>query len=592
MKVNLKINMYKDFKSIKKCKFELPAFSLITGKNGSGKTHLLEAIGDHTISEVEYNGKVIRDMRLIRYNSLNVTLKKSCSIQKINEKIDFYWEIFNKTLDKHPIVSKETFLGELSTEIDIYGLNLIKKILDTTDIEYKNIVKRDLESNFDPYFALDNDFFSSDLAFIFKEYHRKYTTNKFDLFLENEGNISDFSALKEEEFKEKYGTPPWIYFSEILEIIGLPYKIKEPIGMRLEDEFSLKLINKDDCKEINIDDLSTGEKALMTLGLAMYNLDNNLKKPGLIIIDEPDAGLHPSMSKKMIEILHGKIVKEAEIPVIISTHSATTVIASEGVSIYELKKGKNVPEIVSQEEAIETLTCGIPFLKITNNKNIPVFVESFYDVINYNNLANKFIMKETIYKTPCFLAVKDSSDCTQVKEIVNKLGDIGFKEFYGIIDRDKKSKSNGNILVLGEGERYAIENFILDPLSIGLLLIRIDSKMINKLFQGISFNCYADAKEMSKNDAQIIIDKILMELNFTKNEKVSYKLENGWELEIEDEFNNIQGHELESRYKQTFSELKRFQNTNGLIEEVIKTIMNDFPKFIVKSLLDTIKKIV
>ena len=147
-------------------------------------------------------------------------------------------------------------------------------------------------------------------------------------------------------------------------------------------------------------------------------------------------------------------------------------------------------------------------------------------------------------------------------------------------------------MVLGEGERYAIENFILDPLSIGLLLIRIDSKMINKLFQGISFNCYADAKEMSKNDAQIIIDKILMELNFTKNEKVSYKLENGWELEIEDEFNNIQGHELESRYKQTFSELKRFQNTNGLIEEVIKTIMNDFPKFIVKSLLDTIKKIV
>jgi hypothetical protein len=49
----------------------------------------------------------------------------------------------------------------------------------------------------------------------------------------------------------------------------------------------------------------------------------------------------------------------------------------------------------------------------------------------------------------------------RIRQIVPKLRDAGFTNFFGIIDQDRGEESVGGVFVLG---RYAIESYLFDPL--------------------------------------------------------------------------------------------------------------------------------
>jgi ABC-type cobalamin/Fe3+-siderophores transport system ATPase subunit len=80
------------------CEFELPEFSVLTGKNGSGKTHLLEAIADNNKSEVVLNGVVIKNIRYIGFNGLNPNIQETCDPQTIIGHIKNTWTNYNNWL--------------------------------------------------------------------------------------------------------------------------------------------------------------------------------------------------------------------------------------------------------------------------------------------------------------------------------------------------------------------------------------------------------------------------------------------------------------------------------------------------------------
>ncbi|MDF6480583.1 hypothetical protein NLO56_24465, partial [Escherichia coli] len=62
--------------------------------------------------------------------------------------------------------------------------------------------------------------------------------------------------------------------------------------------------------------------------------------------------------------------------------------------------------------------------------------------------------------------------CAHVRDVVNKLHDAGNKTVFGIIDWDSTNSSTDRVKVLGEGLRYSIENYILDPILVAALLFR------------------------------------------------------------------------------------------------------------------------
>lgn len=280
---------------------------------------------------------------------------------------------------------------------------------------------------------------------------------------------------------------------------NIPYEVNSPAGTRIESNFVFRLKDRKQGFEISSMDLSTGEKVLMSLALAIYNTGGDMGKPDLLLLDEPDAGLHPSMSKMMVDVLNKNIVVGNNIPTIISTHSPTTIIASEGISIYQMIRGNNIPTKIATQEAVELLSLGIPFLKISNDKRRQIFVESKYDVNYYELLTNIFSKFETLQCEPIFLSARTSngSNCTDVIDIVNNLTSNGNDQVYGIIDWDGSNTLKNRVLVLGEKDRYSIENYLLDPLLMGLLFIR-ECKFNFSYFGIESLNKYSDLGKLLK----------------------------------------------------------------------------------------------
>ena len=80
----MEIKIIQKHKSINPpCNFSLPDFSVLTGKNGSGKTHLLEAIANNKKSQVSINGTLLKNVRYIGFNGLNPKIEETCDPQSI-----------------------------------------------------------------------------------------------------------------------------------------------------------------------------------------------------------------------------------------------------------------------------------------------------------------------------------------------------------------------------------------------------------------------------------------------------------------------------------------------------------------------------
>ena len=439
-----------------------------------------------------------------------------------------------------------------------------------------------------------NDFFTAQFALLFKDYHKKQEENNYNDYCKQNGIPYSKMILTKDEFEEKYGIPPWDLINRILAETNIPYHVNNPLGSRMESTFNLKLIDNDSDFEISSNDLSTGEKVLMSLALAIYNTGANFGKPDLLLIDEPDAGLHPAMSKKLVDVLRRHIVQENNIPVIITTHSPTTVISSDGISIYQVTRGNGIPQKIPIQDAVEILTNDIPFLKITTEKRRQVFVENINDVNYYEQITNIYSRLEILPSVPIFISTRKSkftgSNCTDVQAIVKNLNESGNDSVYGIIDRDQSNTSEGKILVLGNTERYAIENFLLDPLLMGLLFIR-EAKFITTEFEINNIATYSEIGKLTELDAQKIVNKILSTLDLMSENIIEYKLYNNWDLKISYEFCNYRGHNIEELYKKKYPFLNAYNKEEMLKKDVINKVINDYPQFAPMGIIETIRRI-
>lgn len=113
----------------------------------------------------------------------------------------------------------------------------------------------------------------------------------------------------EHEFINKYGEPPWEYVNHILNKLELPYTVTYPNGIHQDEQFICAFTHKESEAVVHTTQLSTGEKVLLSLLLAIY-INNNVDTVKLLILDEPDAPLHPSMSKLMVTLIEEELVKK------------------------------------------------------------------------------------------------------------------------------------------------------------------------------------------------------------------------------------------------------------------------------------------
>lgn len=600
----------KNYKSIMEpISFDLPNFTVLTGENGSGKTHLFEAISNGHYSDVFIDGhqKIESfNIKYIAFNQLNPDVDEMSNAILMSQYIKDIWEELREA--KKNFIHTNHYQPAPSIEHDIVYNSLYnqdtKKFIKAYCEKYKKapleIKEDDIRDNFKLTNLSNNNLFSSKLALIFKSYHTQYFDNLVNKVQKDEGITDGEEYLDKENFQMKYGEPPWDFVNSILERLNLPYQFNNPMGSRRETTFHLKLTHKNFGHELDTRDLSTGEKTLMSLALALYNTHEGLGHIGMLILDEPDAPLHPAMSKLMLEILEEDIVKKYSIPVVISTHSPTTIASAPAHSLFKITYENKKPVQCDLNDSVRLLSYGIPNLRVSIDSRRQVFVEHKYDVEYYESLFSILSRKHSFLTTPQFIPphTHEGTNCSDVISITKALRDLGNTYIYGLIDWDKKNKKEDQVIVLGSGKRYAIENYLFEPHLVGLYLVK--KNIINASDIGVA-ECYSyfDLAKRFEEDNTIVQQindfieaKVFLNIEDETKERVQSILINQHRIMINSNVCMMQGHELEKKYKSTWPQLNaiRGKGDSGLKIDIINTVINDFPDFLSQDILDTFKE--
>lgn len=577
----------------------LPDLTILTGVNGSGKTHFLESIVSG-ITELFENNVILNPKNYNTCKYVNSAHLNPNSKIFTKEQLDKYknelWSKYDQFL--------QNFKRDPQAQIQNYfrGANELKvfdSILKESGKEIDKLTMNDFYYCYPIDDGLHNDIFQQNFSTIFKNYHSKYDNNNYNEYLHNAKGYKDVKYLTEEEFVKKYKEAPWNFINKILKEAKLDYHFDLPHTIHRDAPFELKLINNLSDLEIQFGELSSGEKILMSLAFAIYNSISDLGFPKILLIDEPDAFLHPTMVKELLNIIDKVFIKEKGMKVIITTHSPSTVALANDQNIFIMHKegstGKRI-EKSTRNKALKMLTSGVPSLSINYENRRQIFVESDIDVYFYDKVYDKLKEKLLNEVSLNFISVgKDAEGGdVRVKDIVNTLSKHGNNFIFGIIDWDRKNNSNDFVKVLGHNRRYNIENYIFDPIIISAFLLR--EKIITREELGILNNeNYSDFKNFSSQQLQNISDfltsKLSNYINSTDPKRVTVKYINGIELQIPEWYLIHNGHDLEESLLKAFSELGKYGKNNSLKKEIISKIIDDIPEFISNDIIELFQQI-
>jgi hypothetical protein len=251
----------------------------------------------------------------------------------------------------------------------------------------------------------------------------------------------------------------------------------------------------------------------------------------------------------------------------------------------------------TKDEALAILTTGVPTLSIDYENRRQVFVESYHDVQFYEQLYHKLQDHLVPEVSLNFIAsgAGGQGNSPQVRDVVNKLHQGGSRTVYGIVDWDLTNSGNERVKVLGQGNRYSIENYILDPVLVAAFLLRekwIERRMIGLNDQEAYIHVSRLDSSRLQRIADFVVDKVkhhVLEAREDKN--LPYHYLSGQVVNLPKWFLQMQGHQLEATLKEVFPELKRFQREPDLKLEILAKVVDDIPSLIPRDLLSLLEEI-
>ena len=441
----MKLKYIKDHKSIKNfVDVELPNFVVLTGVNGSGKTHLLEAIGDSVVLEVD--GIENKDSVYFDYNDFIVketptnkqthkTIKKTQDegvinagikrlLVKINEKIEEFensykgdtgshlpnklkefanylvQEMFRNRINFPETVSLKdiSWPGELGEEekekiyvrftdlmSELGSLKGFKRYYETS--QQRGVHLSGLQANQVIY---NESFLGQLLENEFKAYRDLQTKNDNNFKPSQRGENCEY--FDDTQFETKHGTAPWHFLNEILNKYGCNNylvnweNLPRPQYPQTPQQFVLNITVKNGKGiPVPIVDLSSGEKTLLALAYQIYRNRRGSNLPEVLLLDEIDSCLHPSMTRQLLNVMKEVFIDKYDMKIILVTHSPSTVALAEEDSVFVMNNGgENRIEKKTKEEALSILTEGFMTfdegVKILNAQKPYLYVEGDYDV--------------------------------------------------------------------------------------------------------------------------------------------------------------------------------------------------------------------
>ena len=201
---------------------------------------------------------------------------------------------------------------------------------------------------------------------------------------------------------------PWILLNSLFEKLKFFYRFKNEYDYKtpsLIETPQIYSVLEDGQIDLNserkLSELSDGEKAIIIL--AVISLDNRCKTGiKLLVLDEFDATLNPSLTKAFFTVLNDYFIKSG-VSVILSTHSpATIALAPDNAMFYEIlpKFNSESPKIVQIERVeykeLEVIKAFYENLLTPNQKQI---LRESKNIINSQRPSCIFICEDSDKKT-------------------------------------------------------------------------------------------------------------------------------------------------------------------------------------------------
>lgn len=650
----MKIEFTGRYKSITRFESdEMKEFVVVTGKNGSGKSQLIEAIqkkltNDKTHSFF-YEVKILPQIVNPQFGRIEVETGQSVSSKQWEEKVrglaaDFlklqpearaqiktvldagynYGQIRSGTFEIDDFVSTDN-IGDTLKNFSLWwsiGPGNIggppqrqQKILDDAKKQFKGRLQSmaptiflardvaihkqkdidDLEEN--DYFStpiheifIENQYiFHTSVESIFFNYARKRNANDLDYYRKDKYGYRN-NSIADTEFVKLF-IPPWDQINGILRKLSLNYSVPgiDPARFTNEYIYHFHLIKNSNSQIIQFADLSSGEKIIIGLILKLFlsqSYAKNLKYPDYLFLDEPDAHLHPEMSKLLIDVLYETFVNQLGIKVLITTHSPSTVALAPEESIYEIRN-EPITELrkVDKDSALKILTENLPTLTIDYKNHRQIFVESPIDQYYYSSVFNKLKLDGGLVHQLYFIAsAMGRGNCDLVNTLVKAMRDSNNRTSFGVIDWDLKNNPTDFVKLHGHNNRYSIENYILDP--IYLVALFIEQKLANHVGELGFDETYSqhfignESQEKLQEYANWLINKVYEKkpiLKSSEQTNIHVEYSNGKKISLPQWFVSKRGHDLEPILRETFPSLSQFPSETELYIKMAQVTAKCYP---------------
>lgn len=610
-----------------------PGINILCGKNGSGKTRLIDAIRNQNITSVSNENGDIKSNSILfisAKNMLSINSGQVLSQQNLDETYRAIYSAYQQYLaqkenNPNTTLERDILHGPRGNALPIHGFSFakfIKKVAENSNKDIDSLTEAEIKSERIPtnsQLTIQNEMSSLCSSYLWLK-----KDNSYRKYLKDNGQ--DIHVY---DFERKHGRAPWVIINEILkDELELNWYLEQSESL-YEDIKPVKFKSSENDAEINIQHLSDGEKTILWITCALINHTLNrssLENCQLILLDEPDAFLHPKMIHCFISVVK-KMSDELGCDVLMSTHSPTTVALAKECSVYNVTP-KMVTH-VSQDRAIKDLLDGVNYIAVSPENRRTVYVEGYVDRLIYemlftccyeNNLLSSDLTVQFIEAAPRtdlqYLLNKiqqhwkDASEeeiktlaeeingqgsCSSVKGQVSAFRYNDDSTIYGIIDRDKNNKSENGLIVLCGNDFYAIDNVILNPVAVLFFLYQEFSqeKIFKNVFKELDYSLI-DIIQSTDNLSKAII--VLCQYVFPKEnpDLVNIKFIDGNSYDLSKTWIDNNGHNLETKLKEKFIFLnnQKFKKEGKLKEHVAKLMCNVYKaKFYPISLLSTFDSI-
>ena len=316
---------------------------------------------------------------------------------------------------------------------------------------------------------------------IFWFYHCKMDQNAYNEHRNKEDGGNRF-VVSREEFRAVNGREPWAVLNDLLQNhFKIPYRVnspQDPAGtgetppLERDDTYTFTLFHTEKRNiRMNFSSLSSGERLMMGLVVAMYKSSFKASKfPNVLLLDETDAILHPSMVQQALDVIQRYFVKQQCMKVLMATHSPSTVAYAPEDSIYIVNPPGKEPRVEKQDKqtALSILTEGVVSFVFDSDARMKIrhsirtrrkpllLVEGFTDFLIIQKAWEKIRRTEIPFDImDCFSAGLLRATLQNADDIVGK-GESA--KVFGLFDYDAAGYSQWEALKSGRWSDISTED--------------------------------------------------------------------------------------------------------------------------------------